>query len=241
MELVPDSALLNRTVMVVWHGGTTPEVLQPLVKRLRERVGEKGRVMLENADRLESIPHEESSVEVVLTGFLPPPSLTHSPPLLGELARLLKPSGLLFLREPITTTTTASGSVEGVRSVKKLTSALKLSGFVDVSEVEASEYSGLLAGLQANGVTAGQDTISVAFVSAKKPSYEVGASSTLSFANRLPQPTNKVSSETANVWSLDPADDNLDMLDSDTLLEEEDLVKPDPDSLRSIYVLLQFP
>ena len=77
-----------------------------------------------------------------------------------------------------------------------------------------------------------------------------------------------VSSETANVWSLDPADDNLvsavlrhnnlllhlylslfpssdddhqDMLDSDTLLEEEDLVKPDPDSLRSIYVLLQFP
>jgi hypothetical protein len=109
MELVPDSALLNRAVMVVWHGGTTPEVLQPLVERLRERVGEKGRVMLENADRLESIPHEESSVEVVLTGFLPPPSLTHSPPLLAELAQLLKPSGLLFLREPVTTTTTASG------------------------------------------------------------------------------------------------------------------------------------
>ena len=33
------------------------------------------------------------------------------------------------------------------------------------TQVEASEDSGLLAGLQANGVTAGQDTISVAFVS----------------------------------------------------------------------------
>ena len=70
-----------------------------------------------------------------------------------------------------------------------------------------------------------------------------------------------VSSETAKVWSLDPADDNLvsavlrhdnlllhlylsllpssdndhqDLLDSDTLLEEEDMIKPDPASLRSM-------
>ena len=140
---VPDSALVDRTVLVIWHSGSSPEVLQPLVNRLRTRVGEKGRVMLENVDRLEScesekefqlsscylyyspfsfplltlsllllpfslslshpVPQQESSLDVILSGFLPPPSLSHSSSVLAELARLLKPSGALFLLEPVAT------------------------------------------------------------------------------------------------------------------------------------------
>ena len=91
-------------------------------------------------------------MDVILSGFLPPPTLTHSPPLLAQLARLLQPSGSLFLREPVTTSgererdthsyhhkynvSLAKGTTVGnARSPKKLVSSLKLSGFVDVSEV----------------------------------------------------------------------------------------------------------
>ena len=49
-------------------------------------------------------------MDVVLTGFLPPPTLTHSPPLLAELARLLRPSGLLLLREPVATSGETAGA-----------------------------------------------------------------------------------------------------------------------------------
>ena len=50
-----------------------------------------------------TVYHQESSVDVVLSGYLSLPSLTHSASILTEMARLLKPSGVLFLREPVTT------------------------------------------------------------------------------------------------------------------------------------------
>lgn len=45
----------------------------------------------------------------------------------------------------------------------------------------------------------------------------------------------KSSGDSANVWKLsamDMADDDVDLVDDDELLDEEDLKKPDPDSLR---------
>lgn len=229
---VPDSALVDRAVLVVWHGVSTPEVMQSLVEELRARVGVNGTVSLENADRLEAFPHEESSVDVILSGYIPPPSFSHTSSVLAELARLLKPSGTLFLREPVATT----GTINGLRPVNKLTSALKLSGFVDVSEVKVTNElnSDLKTGLKACGVNIRDDemaALSLAHVQAKKPSYEVGAISSLSFASK---PSNKVNSEAAKVWSLDITDDDdLELIDSDTLLEEEDLLKPSPESLQS--------
>ena len=65
----------------------------------------------------------------------------------------------------------------------------------------------------------------------------MGASSRLSFANKLTKeakPT--VSEETAKIWSLsasDVVDEEIELMDSDTLLAEEDLLKPDPTTLRS--------
>ena len=51
---MPDSALVERTVLVIWHSESMPEVMQPIIERLRARVGEKGSVRLENADRFEN-------------------------------------------------------------------------------------------------------------------------------------------------------------------------------------------
>lgn len=56
----------------------------------------------------------------------------------------------------------------------------------------------------------------------------------LSFAHKISS-SNLKPAETANkekVWNLDLDDDEVDLVDPDTLLDEQDLVKPDPASLR---------
>lgn len=50
---------------------------------------------------LSTVGHRESSFDVVLSGVLPPPTLSHSSDLLAEVARLLRPSGSLWLQEPV--------------------------------------------------------------------------------------------------------------------------------------------
>jgi len=45
----------------------------------------------------------------------------------------------------------------------------------------------------------------------------------------------------AKIWTLsaqDIDDDEIDVLDSDTLLDEMDLLKPDPASLKSISIVI---
>ena len=52
-----------------------------------------------------------------------------------------------------------------------------------------------------------------------------------------------VSKDTAKIWSLsvdDMMDDDLDLVDPDSLLAEEDLQKPDPESLRSEFKVLRW-
>lgn len=47
--------------------------------------------------------HETSSFDVILSGVIPPPCFSHTSELLEEFARILRPSGLLYLVEPVTT------------------------------------------------------------------------------------------------------------------------------------------
>lgn len=55
----------------------------------------------------------------------------------------------------------------------------------------------------------------------KKPSYEIGSQNKLNLQKK----------EIASVWKLDDTVDD-DIIDPDNLLDEEDLQKPDPASLR---------
>lgn len=47
--------------------------------------------------------HAASSFDVVLTGVMSPATLVHGADLLEEFVRILKPSGVLFLVEPVST------------------------------------------------------------------------------------------------------------------------------------------
>jgi len=91
------------------------------------------------------------------------------------------------------------------RAIEKLKSALTLTGFtsIEINSESTNNY-------QIHG---------------RKPNFEVGKSNKLSFAKKN---TNK--SEVSSIWTLsatDTNDDNIDIIDSDALLDENDLKKPD--------------
>lgn len=50
-----------------------------------------------------SAAHRESSFDVILSGMVPGSAAQHSVELLAEVARILKPGGRVFLKEPVVT------------------------------------------------------------------------------------------------------------------------------------------
>lgn len=92
------------------------------------------------------------------------------------------------------------------RTTSKLKTALTLSGLVNIAQI--------------------QDTDNIVEIQCQKPNFEVGKSSRLplSFANKTPK------SDISKVWTLD---DDVDIIDSDALLEKDDLVRPDLSGIKT--------
>ncbi|CAL1592408.1 unnamed protein product [Knipowitschia caucasica] len=199
-------------VLVVWSQTSEPEALQQMVTEVQAAVAAQEKVSVENAHRLLLSSHKASSFDWVLSYTLWEPSFSHNAEELSEMARLLKPGGQLRLQEPLTSSDRVIG-----QTLDKLMAALKLSGFISVTEESVNKR---------------------ACLSAAKPNFEVGSSSQIKLSFGKTRPDSKraaLDSNTANLWTLsakDMADDDVDLLDSDTLLDEEDLKKPEPASLK---------
>ena len=81
------------------------------------------------------------------------------------------------------------------------------------------------------------------------PNFESGSSQLLSFAKKVEEKKrqansamvdtkNATTAEKAAIWSLDDLDDDeVDLIDPDTLIDEEDLKKPEAASLRGTLVI----
>ncbi|XP_020790392.1 anamorsin [Boleophthalmus pectinirostris] len=203
-------------VLLVWTQPSDPEVLKKMAADVQAIVGTQGKVSVENAEKLLLSSHVASSFDWVLSFSLSDTSSSHSVEGLSEMARALRPGGKLLLEEPVTSS-----------EREKLESDLKLSGFVSVTEESPAQ-----GALGTNGLRRTR-------LSASKPNFEVGSSSQikLSFGKTTKRPEKAaLDSNTAKMWTLsanDMADDDVDLLDSDALLDEEDLKKPEPASLKA--------
>ncbi|GLH10210.1 Anamorsin homolog [Gryllus bimaculatus] len=212
-------------VLIVWGDAVDPNKLKDVVENLKQLVGPSGKVSLENAGRLSLASHAASSFDVVLSGVFFPQSIVHSVQQLGEVARIVKPQGTVVLQEA----TVLQNNEKSLKTVEKLHTTLKLAGFIDIKEPKSislneNERETLKAVFNTS------ESLNIVEIQCKKPNFEIGSSAVLPFAKNIA--ANKPPSEVAAVWKLDSLDDDFETIDSDTLLDDSDLKKPDPSSLK---------
>jgi len=223
MESLYDGVSAGERVMVVWgelvgEGGEGGEGggLQEVVQLLQGKVGDQPRVAVENCERVHLAGHRPSSFNSIYSGCAGLATITHSPSLLSSLTSLLVPGGRLTLTQALPASTPPSS----------LSSMLVLAGLPSPSTPTALPLSSPL--VTNTRAKLGEVTLYSIFVT--KPRHEVGASRLLSFAKPAPAPA---PAPAAGPWTLeDMDDDTVELVDEDTLLDQEDLVKVDPSTLR---------
>jgi len=209
----------GQTVLLVWADlGPDPKHFQDSVEQLQSLVGVSQKVSVENVERLGLANYQPGHFDKIFSGCVGLATINHDLDRLGQLTKLLKPGGQLSFVQ----------CVRAGEDPASLSSSLILSGLTSSSSSPPTLLQSFPC-LEATLAKLGLSQANMYLVTGVKPNHEVGASRLLSFA----KPKSTPAPAPASVWTLeDLEDDSVELVDDKTLLSEEDLVKPDPSTLR---------
>ncbi|XP_068116928.1 anamorsin isoform X2 [Hyperolius riggenbachi] len=233
MEGLTDWVSPGKHVAVTWDASSSPDSLQDFIKKVQEAAAPNGKVSVENLDRLLLSAHADSSFDVVLLGLVPGSVTAHSSDVLAEVTRILKPGGAVVVQEP---TDLQADQSSKLRSPSRLFSSLTLSGMTTVTQILQRPLTAEQKQTVKEHLGHSGGDLVIVRVTAKKPNYELGSSKQLSLPKRSVAGKPAVDPAAAKLWTLsanDMNDDDVDLLDSDELLDQDDLTKPLPSSLRA--------
>eukprot|EP00127_Corallochytrium_limacisporum_P005379 Clim_evm55s203 gene=Clim_evmTU55s203 len=234
-------------VLLIGNPALTSETLEKTIMDLRQRAGGNGGVSLEQLDRLEKISPTPGAYTIALAGYVQPQAFTHSDKVLSQIARGLAPGGVLKIREPVS----ATAIFRDDRNEESLVSALKLAGYVDLTDAKTvdateEEKTAILAYLEKIGkanevATAAIRNLKFIEIGGKKPNYDVGAAQPIRIALKKKKAAaanaNGVSNGNGNAkaWKINTNDfGDDDLIDDEAdLLQEDDYKKPGADELKN--------
>lgn len=186
---------------------------------------------VENVHRLKLANYGKSSFARACSGVQPPHTVQHDVDVLGSIVDLVKPGATISVVQVV------GGNLP---PSSQLVTDMKLAGMTEVGtpEVVAVDQDTLDDIRDHFGVS--KDTsLQVIRVTGVKPNFETGSSQRLSFAKKVEDKKaagNSAAAAAAKkaVWSLDDdeEDGDVELVDPDTLIDEDDLKKPDAASLR---------
>ncbi|KAF9424663.1 Anamorsin, partial [Podila epigama] len=126
-------------VLLVGTAAASPSGLTQTRDNILASVGPQGSVNFEQLDRLNTISLPGSTYNAIVTGTVAPSAFQHSDTVLATLASTLVPGGGLSLTEPISIAPALAHLLK--KSSSDLVSALKISGFVDITVVQQRKAS----------------------------------------------------------------------------------------------------
>lgn len=194
----------------------------------------------ENIDRIHMGGHAPGSFSRIHSGLNPPQTVQHDLDILAQIAKLAKPGAQVAVAQAVARNPELAAAAGGkLVTTDRLLETMKLAGMSTnalVSEMESEDREEIAAQLG----LADASSFVVVRVDCKMPEFEVGSSMKLSFADKVAEKRKAKEAAAAvpakakaAVWSIDDMDDDdVELVDSDQLLGEEDLAKPDPASLR---------
>lgn len=198
-----------------------------------------------------SANYKKSSFERICSGVRPPHTVEHTLDILATLVELAKP-GAEFIINQVVLADEGSTSPSNTRlnTVSGIHKNLKLAGLTKIETANETAISeDTTKDIKEKFSLSENERIKVVHIKCQTPDFESGSSQLLSFAKKIQDKKQENSKTISNnsskasaaeknaIWSLDSLDDEeVDLIDPDTLIDEDDLKKPEAASLRGIKI-----